>query len=280
MVITQCPECHAIFRASEGQLRIAQGRVRCGQCLSIFDARLNALERATAPLHEQPLQSVDREATSTTDTSPEPVQPPRQESPVPTRPTAATPPAQHPPPAASELHFSPEPLTLHVADSSTPSPVSVLLGLLLSALLVCTLIAQYLWFERGRLASRPALQPYYLLACEHLPCQLPANQSLSALSTEQAVMRPHQQFNDLIAMAIKIRNDSPFAMPYPAIEISFTNLQGRLVARRTFEPNDYLSGEQLNQQLQPDLNLEISLPLTLPSPEAVSYQVELRQPLP
>lgn len=36
-LITQCPNCDARFRVSESQLQIAQGKVRCGACLFVFD---------------------------------------------------------------------------------------------------------------------------------------------------------------------------------------------------------------------------------------------------
>ena len=36
--LTQCPHCKASFKVSEEQLNAANGRVRCGACLNIFDA--------------------------------------------------------------------------------------------------------------------------------------------------------------------------------------------------------------------------------------------------
>ena len=36
--LTQCPHCKASFKVSEEQLSVANGRVRCGSCMNIFDA--------------------------------------------------------------------------------------------------------------------------------------------------------------------------------------------------------------------------------------------------
>tara|TARA_R110002072_G_scaffold4650_5_gene32234 strand:+ start:17018 stop:18208 length:1191 start_codon:yes stop_codon:yes gene_type:complete len=36
--LTQCPHCKASFKVSEEQLNAANGRVRCGACLNVFDA--------------------------------------------------------------------------------------------------------------------------------------------------------------------------------------------------------------------------------------------------
>ena len=37
--ITRCPACGTTFRVSEEQLDAAEGRVRCGACDQVFDAR-------------------------------------------------------------------------------------------------------------------------------------------------------------------------------------------------------------------------------------------------
>lgn len=37
-MFTQCPQCDAIFQLSASQLKAANGEVRCGQCLSVFNA--------------------------------------------------------------------------------------------------------------------------------------------------------------------------------------------------------------------------------------------------
>lgn len=53
-MITQCPKCLTSFRATEVQLTIASGAVRCGSCLHVFNAasqRLNRTDKtAVAPL--------------------------------------------------------------------------------------------------------------------------------------------------------------------------------------------------------------------------------------
>jgi predicted Zn finger-like uncharacterized protein len=47
-LITRCPDCATAFRATPAQLALREGRVRCGNCGMVFDARENAL--ASDPL--------------------------------------------------------------------------------------------------------------------------------------------------------------------------------------------------------------------------------------
>ncbi|MBV1786930.1 zinc-ribbon and DUF3426 domain-containing protein [Marinobacterium sp. D7] len=59
-LITECPGCHSRFRVTEGQLNLAQGQVRCGACLLVFDARIEArrLERHQREIQVQQKRSI------------------------------------------------------------------------------------------------------------------------------------------------------------------------------------------------------------------------------
>jgi predicted Zn finger-like uncharacterized protein len=45
---TQCPQCHTAFRVSEEQLALADGQVRCGQCLRVFVASEHFIDASPA----------------------------------------------------------------------------------------------------------------------------------------------------------------------------------------------------------------------------------------
>lgn len=44
--LTRCPHCKAAFKVSEEQLEVANGRVRCGACMNVFDALAYSLGEA------------------------------------------------------------------------------------------------------------------------------------------------------------------------------------------------------------------------------------------
>ncbi|MEH6466565.1 MAG: zinc-ribbon and DUF3426 domain-containing protein [Porticoccus sp.] len=62
-IITRCPGCSASLRASKGHLQAANGQVRCGSCLLIFDARTHKIAdellRDDAPKNNLSLDSDD-----------------------------------------------------------------------------------------------------------------------------------------------------------------------------------------------------------------------------
>ncbi len=46
---TQCPNCYTLFELPEGELKRANGKVRCGECDCVFDAAENQAEEVTDP---------------------------------------------------------------------------------------------------------------------------------------------------------------------------------------------------------------------------------------
>lgn len=314
MVVTQCPECHALFRVSEGQVRLAQGQVRCGACLTVFNANTHALKRVNNEASQpKPNLADDSQSSSNAGFSThgsaarvvrfnkeldneqaqaaivERPAEPRSGAPL-SRPTGslqqstAKPKVQtHQEPSFDpalipQIKIDAEPIILHNRAQTDASPVAVLFWTLCVLIGITALTAQYLWFERATLANQSSLRPFYQIACERVVCDLSANQGLASLKPDQVIARPHQQFNDLISLAIRINNDAAFAQPYPAIEISFTDLKGNLVSRRTFQPQQYL-GDRAGQALRlpAGLDIEVNIPLTSPGAQAVSYEIRLHQ---
>lgn len=52
-MVTQCPKCHTSFRVSQAQLCVANGSVRCGSCLTIFNATTNEFNQRDNPISDQ-----------------------------------------------------------------------------------------------------------------------------------------------------------------------------------------------------------------------------------
>lgn len=292
-------------------MRLAQGQVRCGACLTVFDANRHALQRVSeqpetpvapppTPVRQSPSPSpspnpsvsranftsvgssarvvqFDNTAPAAKEAQP---QPPATGAPAvaATRGAATHQEPSFDPALIPQIDILAEPIVLHHAQPRESSPVAILFWTLCSLVALAGLLGQYLWFERASLANQPALMPFYQIACERVRCDLNASQGLASLIPDQVIARPHQQFNDLISLAIRIRNDAAFAQPYPAIEISFSDLKGNLVSRRTFQPQQYLGGDAIaSPRLPAGLDIEVNLPLTTPGEQAVSYEIRLHQ---
>lgn len=145
----------------------------------------------------------------------------------------------------------------------------------LGAVALIVLVLQLAWFERATQGKTPALTPLYNYACQYVSCNLDSRSS-SLIKNKQLIIRPHPQFADAIIADIQLENDAAFAQPYPALTLIFSDLQGSLVSRRTFQPEDYLD-PSLNPDTMPaGVPVEIHMQMTDPGPQAVSYRLEIQ----
>jgi len=307
LIITRCPNCHSRFRVTEGQLRLADGQVRCGACLRVFSAPEHAINPPReAP--DTPSETPDRApvfsgeeasvippagAGEPASVPEEPAQPTAQTVSA-TDETAATEnrvtdqrpaaPASKPvqPPLARFRTDQPlvaEPLHLsHTDDERNPVATAfILLGILLSLAL---LLFQLLWFERARLARYPQLQGFYSLLCHQVNCDLDSHEALDLIRNRSLHIQPHPQYADAIKVSVVLENTAPFAQPWPDLHLRFTDLRGRDVAQRVFQPDDYLDTRSLSTaRMLPGQPMQIELELAAPAPRGVNYELRLTAPV-
>lgn len=74
-LITRCPKCDTAFRISEALLKSAKGLVRCGSCLSVFNAR-DHLEHGRTASASSPTEDTPTPPSASTPPPPQPAPPP------------------------------------------------------------------------------------------------------------------------------------------------------------------------------------------------------------
>ena len=94
--VTQCPNCRTSFRVNRAQLSAANGAVRCGACLHVYNAAQQLLSDAVSAVRPQPRQA----APVKPQPSVQPVQPaqPAKPAPAPAAPAKAPTPTPTPTP--------------------------------------------------------------------------------------------------------------------------------------------------------------------------------------
>ncbi len=246
MQVTECPACQTTFRVTDGQLRLAKGKVRCGHCLTVFNAQNPEVVTDTAAkITETELTDISAEIAN------EPIDTPPQ--------------------------LKAEPILLHREYKSSPSPIISAMLILLIATSGLLLAGQYLWFERATLANEIRLRPIYWYLCDQVDCQLSSKEGLKLLEVSDTIVRDHPRYSEMLEVRVRVENSSAFDQPYPALELSFKNLQGNLISRRTYEPNEYMS-DSYSKTLRSKLPLEIELSVTKPADAIASYQAALAEP--
>ncbi|MGB1271905.1 MAG: DUF3426 domain-containing protein [Endozoicomonas sp.] len=262
--VTHCPHCNTSFRITTAQLNAANGSVRCGSCLRVFDARPQTASKpnATRQPSTEPEQSTQKH-------------------------THAPP---HPEPS-KDIHYDgdhhqgdqnqkidhllddleppepPQPISADNWTGSLPWGIGVLL-------LSGFLLLQYAWFNRNSLSLNPGLRPVYEQACQLLSCTLPPLVDINAIKSMQLIVRSHPDFSNVLQVDAVIINNAGHSQPYPDLQLIFTDINDRLLASRTFRPTEYLGGELAGSKAMPaGQPIRLGLEIIDPGADAVNYRL-------
>ncbi len=148
-------------------------------------------------------------------------------------------------------------------------------GLCLTALL----LAQFLW-QRLPIYSRSAQwRPIYEFACGYIACTLPVYNEISAIRSDNLVVRSHPANADALTVSLSFRNTAQFPQPFPILILSFNSATNAIIALREFAPAEYLDTGLQQMELMPvSAPVQIELELMDPGADAVNYTVAFRRP--
>ena len=324
---TRCTSCGTAFRVVQDQLKVAEGRVRCGRCDTVFSAieGLFDLEREKPSPAPQPLSSPEGDAAptlalpasehATSDAGDVAVlpatdliaaapavatagaahhavdeqlfrnrQPDSDKSPAShiaardrlefsdarfdsdlfpengqsTHDPERTPPAG-PGESALERPVQQQPGFLRRAQRRGPSrsrrrrPVAGTLAVLGSVVLALQIAHHF----RDTLASQwPAARPLLAGWCQAAGCTLQAPRRIDEVSVESTALT-RAPGPDAFVFSVVLRNRGKATLATPSVELSLTDGDGRLVARRALQPRDFAAPPQLQADAEATLELQI-----------------------
>jgi predicted Zn finger-like uncharacterized protein len=150
---------------------------------------------------------------------------------------------------------------------------------LLILLALLALAGQYVYFNLDQLARQEPYRPWLERICPLAGCTLPSRVDIEQIRSSNLVVRSHPEFNGALVVDAIIYNRAPFAQPFPLLEFNFADIDGKVVASRSFKPGEYLSGELTGQQQMPSqVPIHISLDILDPGTRAVNYSLGFRSP--
>lgn len=134
--------------------------------------------------------------------------------------------------------------------------------------------AQYVYFNFDTLAITPSTRPLFEKACAQLGCRLPDIPDPTRLKIKELVVRKHPKEAGALQVDAILKNEAPFAQPFPALQLRFTNQQDEVVASRVLRPGEYLAGDAVFlRRMPPETPIRISLSIVDPGKEAVNYSL-------
>lgn len=323
--VTRCPNCSTAFRVTDQQLAAYQGKVRCGRCAFVFNARETLLPHSPLPAAETASHDAGTDPRETelspvaTEAAPRvpeytptcaPTRAERQEIPpaatpyaqtlidldaamlsldTPTVPKQAgeesgeTPvaPTAPAPTARTETADAPSgyhPITLP-EDEALFAPIAKPrhsgIWTFAAGLAGLALLLQTLFTYRSQLAMEfPALQPRLTRLCATLDCKMPLPRQASQLRTDWSELTYVPDHPTLIQLSATLRNLALYEQALPLMELTLTDSQERVVARRIFRPAEYLTAPEKNRaKLLPQEELHAFLQLETGDLKSTGYSL-------
>lgn len=249
----RCPSCGTVFRVVQDQLRVSEGWVRCGRCAEVFNA-IDTLVEVDADLpprapSRNPAPSADRVMADLARVS------------KPERAAEPAPPVPDPMPAEADIPIEPieaassgEPASGFTPAVATDRPTFVQqaekaerwrrpavraalagVAVALAALLGAQAALEY----RDIVAARwPVFRPALTQACAALGCRVEPPRAIDALAVESSGL-VRIEGTSLYRLTVVLRNRSSFALAPPAIDLTLTDSQGAVIARRMLRWNEF-----------------------------------------
>jgi len=282
--ITRCPECGTRFRVSEEQLAAHEGLVRCGRCRNVFNARERLEAEEPSPQLSLPIGEPSTAAEDSVPAITEPQSGNAEKAPI--IDGEPVPPELRPIPDLSRLEEEPATLAQQVRfvdnpeEDIAPAARKRKAAIPIAVLLVLLLIAQGLYFFRHTLAaSLPGLKPMLIGYCALLSCTVDLPREIDALAIESSELEADPQLPNVITLHAVLRNRSGHAQAWPSLELTLTDLRDQVIARRIFQPADYLRDkEALPKGIGRNREQEIALRLDTSDLSPSGYRLLLFYP--
>lgn len=136
--------------------------------------------------------------------------------------------------------------------------------------LLALLIAQYAYFMREDLARYAALRPALENLCAVVntlaPCEIPLRRDVSQIAMQEREVTAHPSVADALMASVILVNKAPFPQPYPSVELTLADTSGTIVAKRRFQPSEYLEKDAaIKSGMAPGQVVPVLLELAAPS---------------
>lgn len=288
-MLTRCPHCHTTFRVTSEQLKVRQGRVRCGACSEVFDALESLADEVSlivapaagnpapgavaedeTPVSPESAAPPDPAAMSAGDLKTGPGSEPESRAPQDGEKLVKAPPAA----AVPDVETLPEAWE-GVAETPPPRRWPWAIGLLVLLALAAGQLAYIYRVELAVLA--PELRPTLVAACEVAGCSVPWPRRPELVGIESSDLEPAG--GDRLLLTATLKNRAPFVQEYPHLELTLTDTQDDALLRKVLPPVDWLpAGQSAADGFAARGELAVKLLLEAQGVPAVGYRLYLFYP--
>ena len=303
--ITSCPACETQFLLTTEHLKAHRGKVQCGNCEHIFNAK-NRLTEISDDIHstaeyeaslEEQTKDDNPVATPITDEKPLDAVLNNVLGSVPNLQNLSLQNLESTENISSayfdesNIETTPEMIEAYQAESihapieiedltSKPNfdkPITriniwmVLVGMLLAILAGL----QTVYAKRTQIAAEyPQFKPYLQQACAALQCEIPLPNNLDLLTIDDSDMQEDENHQNVIKFTSLLINNANYAQAYPNIELTLTATDDQPVLRKLIKPVEYIkTGSDASAGIAAREEVRINLAINVKDLEVAGYRV-------
>ena len=143
-------------------------------------------------------------------------------------------------------------------------------------ILVLILLLQLLLADRDRLAGDARWRPLLTTVCGALRCDLPPWREPAAFTLLQRDVRQHPGIPGALRVTATFRNDARWAQPWPQLQLTLSDVNGRPAGARSFSAAEYLGGTPGQAELASGETAAVAMDIMEPAPQIVAYDFRFR----
>jgi predicted Zn finger-like uncharacterized protein len=263
--ITSCPACETQFVLTTEHIKAHRGKVQCGQCEHIFNAK-NRLTEVSEDIHSAAEYNASLESSKQVTIANSAPADDKHINAVLDGVLGAVPNLEdlnanstlyadaNDPFIGDQTHIEIEdsysfedekPIAI---DDLATSPkfkkdkVKLNIGSLLLSFLLITLAAlQSIYFLRTKIAAEyPQFKPYLVQACTALQCNIDLPNNLDLFTIDDSDMQESENYANVIDFSSLLINNANYPQAFPNIELTLTDTDDQPVIRRLIKPSEYL----------------------------------------
>ena len=158
-----------------------------------------------------------------------------------------------------------------------PAPVRSSSGRwwLIVAALGLLLVLQMLLAQREELAANARWRPLISGLCNALQCEVPAWREPAAFTMLQRSVQPKPGATGVLRVSASFRNDARWPQPWPTVLLTLSDMDGRQVGLRAFNPDEYRNGSGTDR-IAPGESATIQLDVVEPARQVVAFTFDFK----
>ena len=167
------------------------------------------------------------------------------------------------------------PFTFEALDDDKEPSRSSIYWIIGSLLLLLPLSGQIAWQLRDTLIHHDAGRQLLEVVCSVAGCETPLRKARDKIIITERALTAHPEKQNTLSMQLEMVNTAPFDQPYPKLQLSLYNDMGKLIARRTFDADEYRNTPHTPDELLPKLKpVRIDLELVDPGSEVTGFKFD------